>query len=67
MPAGLLKITIQLIKIQSKNSSDIQKNQISIGVIQKVCSLRRGGGEVIKKQTKTSRARGGPSMCLRSF
>ena len=44
MPAGLLKITIQLIKIQSKNSSDIQKNQISIGVIQKVCSLRRGGG-----------------------
>ena len=44
MPAGLLKIIIQLIKIQSKNSSDIQKNQISIGVIQKVCSLRRGGG-----------------------
>ena len=56
MPAGLLKIIIQLIKIQSKNSSDIQKNQISIGVIQKVCSLRRGGGGMRSLKSKQKRA-----------
>ena len=59
MPAGLLKITIQLIKIQSKNSSDIQKNQISIGVIQKVCSLRRGGGGGGVRSLKSKQKRAG--------
>ena len=39
------------------------------GVVQKVRSLRRGGGEVIEKRTKTNRGRGGegPSMCVRSL
>ena len=59
MPAGLLKIIIQLIKIQSKNSSDIQKNQISIGIIQKVRSLRRGEGRAPWKANKKEQGEGG--------
>ena len=37
-------------------------SKLCFGVVQKVQSLRRGGGRVIEKQTKTNSGRWGPSM-----